>query len=247
MGIRNKIILGLFITAVAMTGCGTENISTDNTEAAIAQPSVENSLQVLESPIAEDAFTRFEGEREIDTVVVHFASAINWFDPSFQNILGKEGKAYAQSIGLTTENLPEHKYDWQLVKAIFEAYGVSSHYAIARDGTIVRFVPDNDRAHHAGRSTMPTDAREGVNAFSIGVELMASHPADDPTVKTPEDAYTEAQYNSLNQLIEFLCAKHGITAVVGHDEIAPGRKNDPGPLFQWERVRTPDYRPKACG
>lgn len=201
---------------------------------------------IVSSPINPECFGQVEGVRSIDTVVVHYASAIYWFDPSFQKILGEEGRAYAESIGLTKENLSEHKYDWQLVKAIFEAYGVSSHYAIARDGTIVQFVPDNDRAYHAGRSTMPTDGRTGVNNFSIGIELMASHPDDDPTVKTLEDAYTEAQYESLNGLIAQLCERHGIDAVVGHDEIAPGRKTDPGPLFQWDRVRTEDYRPAAC-
>jgi len=203
-------------------------------------------LEIVQSPISEDAYGQVEGEREIDTVVVHYASAIYWFDPSFQEIVGEEGKEYAKSIGLTPENIDEHKYDWRLVKEIFAAYGVSSHYAIARDGTIVQFVPDHDRAYHAGKSTMPTDGRESVNGFSIGIELMASHPDDDPTVKTKEDAYTEAQYASLNDLIAHLCQEHGITAVVGHDEIAPERKTDPGPLFQWDRIRTEDYRAKAC-
>ncbi|MBX3728490.1 MAG: N-acetylmuramoyl-L-alanine amidase [Candidatus Sumerlaeia bacterium] len=202
--------------------------------------------EIVESRIAANCYNVHDGVRSIDTVVVHYASAIYWFDPSFQRILGDEGRAYAESIGLTRENLAQHKYDWQLVKPIFEAYKVSAHYIIARDGTIVRLVPDNDRAWHAGQSTMPTDGRQGVNNFSIGIELMSSHPKDDPTVVTPQDAYTEAQYASLTRLIAMFCEKHPITAVVGHDEIAPGRKTDPGPLFQWGRVRTPDYRPLAC-
>lgn len=244
------------LAATLMAGCANEKMPPYGNQdpappaapAAPVEPVVEASqaLPIVESPIAENAYSKQEGEREIDAVVIHYASAINWFDPGFQEIVGEEGKARAEELGLTPENLQEHKYDWQLVKAIFEAYKVSSHYMIARDGTIVRLVADNDRAWHAGKSVMPTDGRDGVNNFSIGIELMASHPDDDPTVKTQADAYTEEQYASLNKLIAQLCALHGITSVVGHDEIAPGRKTDPGPLFQWERVRTEDFKPLAC-
>lgn len=214
----------------------------------VAAPSAEvvapeTPIVIVKSPIAENCYTASTEPRKIDTIVVHYTSAIYWFNKDFQKIVGPEGKAYAESIKLTPETLPEHKYDWQLNKAIFTAYKVSSHYMIDRDGTIVRLVDDNNVAWHAGKSKMPTDGREGVNGFSIGIELTASHPADDPSVKTPEDAYTAAQYESLNKLIAHLCKEHPITAVVGHDEIAPGRKTDPGPLFQWEKVRTPDYKP----
>ncbi len=219
------------------------------TAAAAAEAITTQSLQITESLITKtNAFgQRKNPDVHIDTVVIHFASAIYWFDPSFQKIVGQEGKDYAASINLTPENLAEHKYDWQLVKAIFEAYGVSSHYAIGRDGEIVRFVHDADRAYHAGPSKMPMDeTRTGANEFSIGIELMASHPADDATVVTPEDAYTPEQYASLQALMAQLCADHGIRYVVGHDEIAPGRKTDPGPLFQWDKIRNADYSPTAC-
>ncbi|MCC5876062.1 MAG: N-acetylmuramoyl-L-alanine amidase [Candidatus Sumerlaeia bacterium] len=207
---------------------------------------VEATLKITESPLPDNCYTAIEGEREIDTVVVHYASAINWFNAGFQNILSDEGKEYAESIGLTRENIHDHKYDWKLVKYIFESYKVSAHYAIGRDGEIVRFVDDNDRAWHAGPSKMPNDGRERVNNFSIGIELMSSHPDDDKTVVTHEDAYTEEQYTSLKKLIAHLCSLHDIKYVVGHDEIAPGRKTDPGPLFLWERVRNEDYSPVDC-
>lgn len=206
----------------------------------------EEPLQIVQSPIAEDCYTKKEEPRPIDTVVVHYASAIYWFNEDFQKIVTDEGKAYAQQIGLTPGNVNDHKYDPYLVKHIFEAYNVSAHYAIARDGTIIQFVDDNDRAWHAGRSRMPNDERTGVNDFSIGIELMASHPKDDPTVKTLSDGYTDEQYKALNDLISKFCEKYSIENVVGHDEIAPGRKTDPGPLFQWEKVRTEDFKPLAC-
>lgn len=207
------------------------------------KPAAKEPLKIVESPIAENAYTVIKEPRSIDTVVVHFASAIKWFDPAFQEIVSPEGKAYAAQVKLTKENLDEHKYDWELVKPIFEAYKVSSHYMIARDGTIVRLVAENNKAFHAGKSKMPTDGREGVNEFSLGIEMMASHPEDDPKVKTAKDAYTEEQYVALKALIADIQTRHKITAVVGHDEIAPGRKNDPGPLFQWDRVRTKDFKP----
>ncbi|MCC6545938.1 N-acetylmuramoyl-L-alanine amidase [Candidatus Sumerlaeota bacterium] len=207
----------------------------------------EDSLKVIDSPIAANCFTVSKAPRKIDTVVVHYSSAINWFAPDFQKIVSPEAKAYAQGIKLTKENVNDHKFDWKLVKAIFESYKVSSHYMIARDGQIIRFVKDNDISYHAGKSKMPTDGREGVNGFSIGIEILSTHPKDDPTMKTPKDAYTDAQYAALNKIIAELCRSgHKITAVVGHDEIAPGRKTDPGPLFQWDRVRTKDYKPVAC-
>lgn len=246
--LKSLIACSLFVSACATaqeSKPATKSMAT-TTEAKEVEKADTGKLGIVESLMTK-GFSPKEEPRDIDTIVVHFASAIYWFDPSFQEIVGEEGKQYAESINLTKENLAEHKYDWQLVKAIFESYGVGAHYIIARDGTIVRLIKDNDVAWHAGKSVMPTDGRTGANAFSIGIELMASHPKDDPTVKTPEDAYTAEQYASLQKLIAQLCEDHGITAVVGHDEVAPERKNDPGPLFQWEKVRNEDYTPLHCG
>lgn len=253
---RKIIQTAALLAAVAMAGaCNSAALSPapnaagekqDGESAVLSPAAAEAALEIVESPIAEDCYTKVEGTREIDTVVVHYTSAIYWFDAGLQRLLKDEDHAYARSIGLTPATVHDHKYDWKLNKAIFQAYKVSSHYIIDREGTVVQFVPDNHRAHHAGQSRMPTDGREAVNGFSIGIELTSSHPKDDPTVKTAADAYTEAQYTALNHLISRLCKDHKITAVVGHDEIAPDRKTDPGPLFQWSRVRTPDYRPIAC-
>src|SRR5690606_5357593 len=160
-----RFCLGAILMVTVLAGCAKDNAApAAATETPAPTPA---PLAIIESPISPATYSKVQEPRKIDTVVVHYASAIYWFDPAFQKIVSEEGKAYATSVNLTPENLAQHKYDWQLVKAIFEAYKVSSHYAIARDGTIVRFVADNDRAHHAGRSTMPTDGREGVNDFSI--------------------------------------------------------------------------------
>jgi AmpD protein len=105
---------------------------------------------------------------------------------------------------------------------------VSAHALIRRDGQIVQFVPFGARAWHAGPSAYR--ARAGCNDFSIGVELEG----------TDETPYTEAQYHSLASLAAALIAAYPSLAaseIVGHSDIAPGRKSDPGPAFEWARFR----------
>ena len=102
---------------------------------------------------------------------------------------------------------------------------VSAHFLVRRDGELVQFVPCGQRAWHAGASAWR--GRERCNDFSIGVELEGSD--DCP--------FAEAQYAALEGLLGVLRAAYPIAGVAGHDEIAPGRKTDPGPYFDWKRVR----------
>lgn len=102
---------------------------------------------------------------------------------------------------------------------------VSAHFLVRRGGEILQFVECRRRAWHAGASHWRD--REGCNDFSIGVELEG---ADDVE-------YTEAQYRALGELAEVLAAAYPIAAVVGHSDVAPGRKTDPGPAFDWNRAR----------
>jgi AmpD protein len=104
---------------------------------------------------------------------------------------------------------------------------VSAHFFIRRDGELVQFVSPDQRAWHAGLSSWL--GRERCNDFSVGVELEG----------TDDTPFTDAQYATLNGLIEALCARYPIEAIVGHSDIAPGRKTDPGPCFDWERVKRP--------
>jgi AmpD protein len=104
---------------------------------------------------------------------------------------------------------------------------VSSHLLIRRDGELVQYVPLNKRAWHAGQSCFK--GRECCNDFSIGVELEG----------TDELPYAEEQYQVLNQLVAALLSAYpSITAdsIVGHSDIAPGRKTDPGTAFDWNRL-----------
>ena len=102
---------------------------------------------------------------------------------------------------------------------------VSSHYLIRRGGEVVQFVPPDKRAWHAGASSWC--GRERCNDFSIGIELEG---ADDVP-------FTEHQYASLARLTRELESRFGPLEKAGHSDIAPGRKTDPGPWFDWDRYR----------
>jgi AmpD protein len=107
---------------------------------------------------------------------------------------------------------------------------VSAHFLIRRDGELVQFVACNQRAWHAGVSEWR--GRTRCNDFSIGIEL----EGDDATPFEP------AQYGMLNALIACLGDRYPLAGVAGHSDIAPGRKTDPGPCFDWARVA---FKPSA--
>lgn len=98
---------------------------------------------------------------------------------------------------------------------------VSSHFLIRRDGGVEQFVSANDRAWHAGLSVFC--GRERCNDFSIGVELEG----------TDFVPFTSNQYAALGALTHALQCRYPLKFVMGHEHIAPGRKTDPGPFFDW--------------
>ncbi len=102
---------------------------------------------------------------------------------------------------------------------------VSAHFYISRRGRVVSCVPVHRRAWHAGVSQMmtPQGVRENINHSSVGIELAGSD----------ELAYTSAQYQALRRVLLGLARQYPIQYVVGHCDIAPNRKTDPGPLFDW--------------
>jgi len=129
-----------------------------------------------------------------------------WIDALFTNRLPADGHPYFQQI---------------------HALRVSSHLLIRRDGTVVQYVPLHHRAWHAGQSSWCGVSR--CNDYSIGVELEGEDSV----------AYDERQYQTLLALVPRLLAAYpGIqpSRIVGHCDIAPGRKTDPGPAFDWQRL-----------
>lgn len=109
---------------------------------------------------------------------------------------------------------------------------VSAHYVIDRNGIIYGLVADKFRAWHAGISSWP-DISQDINSVSIGIEFQC--PVDDKTGSLK--GFTMRQIQSGLRLCQYLCAQYHITPdhVVGHSDIAPGRKSDPGLSFPWER------------
>ena len=104
---------------------------------------------------------------------------------------------------------------------------VSSHLLVRRDGSVLQFVPFNKRAWHAGESVFNGQPR--CNDFSIGIELEG----------TDDSGFREVQYVKLAKITDQLLAQYHIPPdnIVGHSDIAPGRKTDPGPQFDWIKFR----------
>jgi AmpD protein len=134
---------------------------------------------------------------------------------------GEFGGGHVDALFTNCLDCSAHPYFRQL-----DGVHVSSHFLIDRSGGLTQYVACNRRAWHAGRSCWA--GREECNDFAIGIELEG---ADDIPYET-------AQYQSLTELVALLQASYPrLTpeAVTGHEDVAPGRKTDPGPAFDWAR------------
>ncbi len=150
---------------------------------------------------------------EPDLIVVHGISLPPgefggpWIDRLFTNELSPDAHPYFAEIA---------------------AARVSSHLCIRRTGAITQYVSFADRAWHAGRSSF--EGRTACNDFSVGIELEG----------TDTLAYENAQYHALAAAVAALCAAYPRLSrerIVGHSDIAPGRKTDPGEAFDWPHAR----------
>ena len=106
----------------------------------------------------------------------------------------------------------------------YKSYAVSPHYLIDREGQIYRLVADGNIAYHAGAGRMP-DGRINVNNFSLGIELM----------NTETSQFTDKQYAALKNLLAELKKKYSLKYILGHNQIAAGRKTDPW-NFDWKKI-----------
>ena len=129
--------------------------------------------------------------------------------------------------GPEIEQLFTNQLDWSAHPYFEQIRGmeVSAHFLIRRDGELVQFVSVLDRAWHAGRSTWC--GRDNCNDFSVGIELEGLEG----------DTFEAPQYITLSQLLHALHTQWPLAAVAGHEHIAPGRKNDPGPGFDWAHLQ----------
>lgn len=110
---------------------------------------------------------------------------------------------------------------------------VSAHFVVRRDGAAVQFVSADHRAWHAGVSQWR--GRDNCNDFSIGIELEGLEG----------DAFEPAQYRALTALLQALSRRYPLRAIAGHEHVAPGRKQDPGPGFDWGRLAAMPGFPSA--
>ena len=157
-------------------------------------------------------------DRDISLVVVHGIS----LPP------GQFGTGLVEALFTNTLDVTKHP-------ALGDLAGVrvSSHLLISRRGRVSQFVPFDRRAWHAGVSSY--GGRQGCNAFSIGIEL-------EGTDRAP---YTDSQYRRLLDALRALLRRYPLLSpsrIVGHAEVAPGRKTDPGPAFDWPRLMSGLYQ-----
>lgn len=131
---------------------------------------------------------------------------------------GEFGGSAIARLFTNTLDTQEHSYYSQL-----QGLRVSAHFLVRRDGEIVQFVACRKRAWHAGISSW--HGRQRCNDFSIGIEL----EGDDSR------PFAAAQYAALARLTRRLCRAYPISGIAGHADIAPDRKTDPGPHFDWQQ------------
>ncbi|WP_382321692.1 1,6-anhydro-N-acetylmuramyl-L-alanine amidase AmpD [Hydrogenophaga sp. UC242_50] len=138
--------------------------------------------------------------------------------------------------GPEVEQLFTNQLDWSAHPYFEQIRGmeVSSHFFVRRDGEVVQFVDADARAWHAGASCWR--GRHNCNDDSIGIELEGLEG----------DRFEAAQYTALARLCTRLVQRYPVRHVAGHEHIAPGRKQDPGPGFDWSRLRADLHWPEAC-
>jgi AmpD protein len=132
---------------------------------------------------------------------------------------GEFGGPWIDALFTNTLAADAHPYFAQVA-----SLRVSAHALVRRDGEVVQYVPFHRRAWHAGQSSWM--GRERCNDFSIGIELEG----------TDDRPYTAAQYVRLARLLRLLRRHYPLADLAGHSDVAPGRKTDPGPAFDWPRL-----------
>ncbi len=163
--------------------------------------------------VASPNFDKRPSTAVVDTLIVHAIS----LPP------GEFGGDAIERLFTNTLDFDAHAYFRQI-----RGLEVSSHFLIRRNGEVVQFVSTDDRAWHAGESFF--FGRPRVNDFSIGIELEG----------VDDGAFEPVQYTSLIDVGVALLRRYpaiGIERICGHSDIAPGRKTDPGPGFDWGRFR----------
>lgn len=168
--------------------------------------------------VASPNFNQRPPDTQINAIIIHNIS----LPPDEFEQTDAKGNHYVEALFTNTLDWEAHPY----FKTI-EGMEVSAHLFIQRDGRVTQFVNFAERAWHAGRSSYL--AQPECNDYSIGIELEGSD----------FQAFTEAQYATLAPIIAAIYQAYPQTRrhLTGHSDIAPGRKTDPGPFFDWAKLR----------
>lgn len=229
---RTKVTIKFLLVLILLVGCTTVEKAYYIEEEENEDKEIEVSIeQIAKNVEMKDLFLPFKNSKprteEITHVMIHFMSNVS--------------------------NNPHEPYVIKDIYSLLEGYGVSAHYVIDRDGEIYRFVPEERAAFHAGKGHLPyfLHVENKLNDYSIGIELLAIGTREEMLQMLPDlnfdlidptlIGYTDEQYDSLNALLGDIFERNPSirrdrTHVVGHDEYAPGRKTDPGSLFDWSRI-----------
>lgn len=189
--------------------------------------------KIIDHLMDEARISRPRGTNQVDTIMLHFSS-----DASAR---------------------PTDPYN---VDRVIATYGnaASAHYLIDREGNIYRLVKEQRIAWHAGKGRLPWPPyRSNMNSTSIGIEMMNISTWDDMKIFIPKTTYdkiakkdigyTDAQYQSLNQLLKDIRSRWPLVPfdrhhIISHSDYAPGRRTDPGVLFDWTKIGLPATMPK---
>lgn len=191
---------------------GTESKSNEQQAVISNQKSVTSEKEIINAVDQKTEVKNVEAGKIVSRLV-------SW---GFQKATGR--KIDTLVIHTSYNAIGGDEFDKEQVIQEWKDAGVAPHYMIARDGTIYQLVADQNIAWHAGVAKM-LDGRTDVNSFSLGIEI----------INTQDGKFASAQYDALNRLISDLKQKYTIKYILGHNEIAPGRKTDPWGI-DWSKV-----------
>ncbi len=193
-----------------------------------------SQLPIINHLMDESKVSRSRGTNQVDTIMLHFSS---------------DASAH-----------PTDPYNVDRVIAIFAKATASAHYLIDRQGNIYRLVKEQRAAYHAGKGKLPwAPGRTNLNDTSIGIEMLGISTWEDMTIIFPKETYdkiakndigyTSAQYESLDRLLADIRGRWPLISldrhhIISHSDYAPGRRTDPGVLFDWTKIGMPEEMPK---
>lgn len=236
-----KILLIFLAALLLLSACGKAEPAPAIAQAPPEKQTSEPLPEETPAPEEEPPVTVYAGAVEDYLGYIYDYSWYQEYEPEFVMI------HFCSAV----VNHRDDPYNLTHVRQTFIDADVSIHYIIDREGTIYCCIPEDRVAWHAGVGEWKGEEKykNNLNRYSIGIELMAISSWEDMSVymsKSDYDSldpsligYTDAQYEALAALVADICQRHNIPLdrdhVIGHEEFSP-RKNDPGDLFDWDRI-----------